>query len=211
MLKGNIGWRRAVRFAAGWGMGILLSLGCGCVQTNISQPKRTAVEQLLLSRAADNALSRLDLSTLNGKKVYFEEKYIDAQDELYVMSSIRDLISYSGGRLVEKAEEADVIVEGRTGALSIDSGESLVGFPEMPVPIPLSGTFVSPEVPFYKSERQFSVAKIALYAYEAESREHRFSTGPLLGKSHHHYYKLLGFIRWIRTDLPSKKSNYTMD
>ncbi len=183
----------------------LALLVAGCVQTRQTHPKRTAVEQLLISRAADHALAQANLTELKGKKVYLEEQYYFSDDSKYVLGTIRDFISLVGGLLVDSSDESEIIVEARSGALSIDSGESLVGFPEIPVPIPLAGTLTSPEVPFYKAQRQFSVAKLALLAYDTKSRKHLFSTGTLVGNSHHHYFKVLGFFQWTNTELPEKE------
>lgn len=177
----------------------------GCVQTRQSEPKRTAVEELLISRAADHALSTADFAGLKDKKVFLEEEYYESNDRHYVLGAIRDFMSLAGALLVDDKKAADIIVEARSGALSIDSGNSLVGFPEMPIPIPFAGTFRTPEVPFYKSERQYSVAKLALLAYDAKTRKHVFSTGTLDGHSHHHYYKFFGFINWTSTELPEKE------
>lgn len=182
-----------------------LVLTSGCVQTRQTEPKRTAVEQLLLSRAADHALASADLQILKDKRVFLEEKYYASEDAPYVLGAVRDFISLVGGRLADDRKLSDVIVEPRSGALSIDSGKSLVGFPEIPVPIPFAGTFTSPEVPFYRVERQYSVAKLALLAYETNSRKHLFSTGTLVGKSFNHNYTLLGFFQWVSSELPEKQ------
>lgn len=181
-------------------------LGAGCAVTRQSEPKRTAIEQLLISQAADNALGAMDVTSLNGKKVFLDATYFESEDKQYAIGSIRELISAGGGLLQPTADTAEVIVEARSGALSIDSGSTLVGFPEMPVPIPFSGTVLSPELPFYKVDRQFSVAKIALLAYDAKSRAHMLSTGPAAGYSHHHYYRILGFLKWTKTGLPEKRT-----
>lgn len=180
----------------------LLSLGC--TQTRQTEPKRTAVEELLLSRAADHALANADFALLDGRKVFLEEKYFEATDAKYALGAVRDFMSLAGALLVDSAVDADVIIEARSGALSIDSGQSLVGIPEVPFPIPGAGSLVFPEAPFFKSERQYSIAKLALLAYDAKTRKHLFSTGTLIGKSHHHYYKVLGFFRWVSTELPAK-------
>ncbi len=182
-----------------------LALGAGCVATRSSEPKRTAVEQLLISQAADNALGEMNVTSLAGKKVYLDEKYFESEDKQYVLGSVRELISAGGGLLQDKADTAEIIVEARSGALSIDSATTLFGLPEMPVPIPFSGTLKSPEVAFYKADRQFSVAKIALLAYDAKSREHLLSTGPSVGYSHHHYKRVLG-VKWTATGLPEKRT-----
>lgn len=182
-----------------------LLMNSGCVQTKTSEPKRTAVEQLLLSRAADLAFANVDLTALKTRRVYFQEKYFESEDKAYVLGTIRNEISKAGGLLVDKPEDSQIIIEARSGALSIDSANSLIGIPEMPVPIPLAGNFVTPEVPFYKAEKQYSTAKIALFAYDTETRDHIASSGSLVGQSHNHFYRILGFIRWTSTDLPEKQ------
>lgn len=187
-----------------WIPALATLLAIGCTQTRQTEPKRTAVEQLLISRAADHALANADFALLKDRKVYLEEKYFDATDGKYALGAVRDFMSLAGALLVDSAADAEVIVEARSGALSIDSGQSLVGLPEVPFPIPAAGTLVTPEAPFFKAERQFSVAKLALLAYDAKTRKHLFSTGTLVGKSHHHYYRILGFFRWVDTELPEK-------
>ncbi|MFT4688773.1 MAG: DUF6655 family protein [Verrucomicrobiia bacterium] len=184
---------------------LCLSFATGCVQTRQSEPKRSAVEQLLLSRAADHAVSAAELAPLRDRKVFVDDQYFEATDGKYAIAAVRDAISQAGGLLATSEAESEVVVEVRSGALSIDSSNSLVGIPEIPVPIPFSGTLQSPEVRFYKSEKQFSLSKLALLAIDTKSRKHLFSTGVLFGKSHHHYYTLFGFFRWISTDLPAKK------
>src|ERR1700759_4581607 len=69
---------------------------CGCYSAKISEPPRTVIEQLLLSRAADQAMKDVDLSWLQGKKVFIEEKYFDSYDKGYAMGVIREHISQSG-------------------------------------------------------------------------------------------------------------------
>ena len=89
------------------------------------------------------------------------------------------------------AKGADIIVEARAGALSIDSSDSLIGIPNTGLPIPLAGTVSIPELAFYKAEKQFAYAKIALLAFANQSRTHIFSSGPLAGNSYNKYHKLL--------------------
>lgn len=181
-----------------------LMVTAGCTQTRQSEPKRTAVEELLISRAADKALSEADFQLLRGKKVFLSDKYFDSTDKEYALGAMRDYMSIAGAMLVDAAGDAEVIVEARSGGLSIDSGNSLVGVPQIPFPIPAAGTLVTPEAPLYKSDRQYSFAKLALLAYDAKTRKHLFSTGALIGKSHHHYYRFFGFFDWTVTDLPEK-------
>lgn len=194
--------RQAVIFIVGM---FLLAVICGCTQTRTSEPSRTAVEQLLLSRAADLSIAKVDFSTLAGRKVFLEDRYLEAIDKLYVIGALREGVSKAGGKLQDARDSAEVIVEARSGALSIDSNKSLLGLPELPVPIPLAGTLVSPEVPFFRESKQYSIAKIAVLAYSADSRDYLFSSGPSIGESFHHYFSLLGWVQWNSSGLPEKQ------
>ncbi len=182
-----------------------LGLWAGCTQTGLTQPKRAATEQLLISTAADRALEQADLSMLKGKKVQVDHTYFDGYDKEYVVGSIRDLVSRAGGLLVGKAEEAEIILEPRSGALSVDASSSVIGLPASAAPIPLAGAVQLPEVAIYKSEKHYAIAKIALLAYERESRAHLSSSGPLIGRANIKYYKFLGYISHTRTTVPERK------
>jgi hypothetical protein len=177
----------------------------GCLQTRMSEPPRTAVEQLLLSTAADRSLQRIHWQMFQEKKVFVDTNYFESYDKAYVLGTVRDLLSQHGALLATNATSADIIIEPRSGALSTDSSSSLVGMPSMPIPIPFAGTFKSPEMYLWKTEKAFSTAKIALFAYDQKSREHVYSSGSLAGKASHKYYKFLGLFSVTRTDLPEKK------
>ena len=177
----------------------------GCTQTELTKPKRSATEQLLISTAADRALAQADLSMVNGKKVFVDKNYFDSTDKEYVLGEVRDLISMRGGLLVQKIDDAELVVEPRSGALSVDSTSSIIGLPSTPTPIPFAGAVQIPEIALYKSEKQFSIAKIALLAYERSSGKHVASSGSLVGRANIKYFKFLGFITFNKTTLPERK------
>lgn len=179
-------------------------LTAGCTTTDTTQPMRSASEQLLLSTAADRALATAQLAEFKGKKVFLDTNYFDSYDSKYALGEIRDAISRAGALLVADAKSSDVIIEARSGALSIDGSKSLVGIPQTAAPVPLSGSLALPEIALYKSEKQFSTAKIALLAYANDSRAHIYSSGPLVGKSYFKTFKLLGVISWESTDIPEE-------
>ena len=186
-------------------LGIVLGAASGCVKYRSSEPKRTATEQLLLSTAADHALKSLDVSILKDRKVFLNTTYFDAVDKEYVIGSIRDLFFSTGVPLVDDMAEAEVVVEMRNGAFSIDGADSLTGMPSLPFPVPFVGVIQSPEVPLYKAERQKAIAKFALVAYEKDSRKHVTSEGPAVGTAYDIHYQILGLIKFNRTDIPEKK------
>ena len=57
---------------------------------------------------------------LNEKKVLVEEKYLDCVDKAYVLGSVRDRVVRGGAELVTKPEEADIILEVRSGGVGTD-------------------------------------------------------------------------------------------
>ena len=117
------------------------------------------------------------------------------------MSLLRERISASGAFLVKTDDKADVIVELRADALSMDLADFLVGIPAMAVPIPLAGPVTTPKVALYKSHKFDSITKVALFAYERASGRYVESAGPMLGRAYLHLYRVV-FVSWKRTDVP---------
>lgn len=182
----------------------LVVFGAGCTQTTLTAPQRSATEQLLLSTAADRALGCTNLAQFDGKKVFVDGNYLDSYDSKYVLGAIRDVLNRSGALLVGNQTNSDFVVEPRSGALSIDSADTLIGVPSSGVPVPLAGTVSIPELALYKSQRQYSLAKLALLAYETHSGKHYYSSGPLIGHAYNHHYRFIGFVTFNTTDIPAK-------
>jgi hypothetical protein len=174
----------------------------GCHSLEITQPKRSVAEQLLLSTATDRAVTGIDLTPLRHKSVFVEERYFKSYDKGYAIGCLRQAISESGARLVKTRNQADLIVEIRSGALGLDTRSTLIGIPAFTVPIPLAGPVSTPEIAFYKSQLSDSTAKFALFAYERESGDHVHSSGPLNGTAYFNHYLFLGFFNWRGTDIP---------
>ena len=177
----------------------------GCSTSVMTNPPRSVTEQLLLSTAADRAIASRSFIDFNHKKVFVDGTYFDSYDSKYVIGSIRDALSRSGALLVNVSSNSDIILEARSGGLSIDSSDTLFGIAQTGLPIPLAGVLNVPELAIYKSSRQKSIAKLALLAYSTHSLEHFYSSGPMVGNSYNTYYKLLGMIQMDRTDIPEKK------
>jgi hypothetical protein len=197
----------SVRYSGLFGCLAALLLLTGCADFTMTNPPRTFTEQLLLSTAADRALRAADLSTFSGKKVFIDFTYFDGYDPKYVQGSIRDTFSQAGALLVAAEPGSDYVVEARSGAYSIDFDSSLIGIPPFGLPIPLAGTISTPELAFYKSSKQHSLAKFALLAFDTKTREHFYSSGPIVGKAFNNNHKVFGFL-WISTDIPEKKKKH---
>ena len=184
--------------------GAAIFVFAGCTATDVSNQPRTAMEQLLFSTATDNALEAVDIPEVRDETVFVDGRYLDAYDEQYMLGSIRSLLSRNGALLQYNREDADIIVEPRSGALGIDESESLLGLPSVPIVLPAVGTFETPDLSLYKSTKEDSVAKIGLLAYRQDG-SHLFSRDDLVGKSHLHQYKVLLLINVNFTNIPARK------
>lgn len=173
----------------------------GCSTTRESSPSRTATEQLLISAAADRAAEKLSLHIRPGSRVYVDASYFDAIDGRYAIGAVRERMLKLGGRLTQNRDDADLIVEIRSGALSIDESELLIGLPGVTVPVPLAGPFELPDVPLFKKDERLGIAKIAATAYDAETGALADATGPQYGFSHRTHWVVLLLFSWTTTDV----------
>ena len=195
-----------------FGLSLLLFFTTGCVnKLRMTEPARSLGEQLLLSTSIDRSLSELDteaIGRLKGFKVFISSEYLKTLDQEYLLGSLRDLFLSNGVLVVDKAEEAQMIVEVRSGANSLDSSTATLGIAEdQALPNPVTGAPVAlPEISFFKRENNFAVSKVALVAYQAKSREHIFSSGTLLGGAYDRHFQFLGMIRLRFTDVPDLRA-----
>jgi hypothetical protein len=145
----------------------------GCGTTRSTDTNRTATEQLLVSDAIDRALQSLDLRTLAGQAVFFDDsKLADVVDKNYLTSSLRQYLLANGCSLKDKREDADFVVEARAGAVGTDRSDLLFGLPSMNVPqiaLVQPVAAVIPEIPIAKRKDQRGIAKIAVFAYHRQT------------------------------------------
>lgn len=176
----------------------------GCTAAKITEPDRSGLEQLLLSTAVDNALDDVELPELQGVRVFVDDTFLVAYDKPYVLGTIRAVLNENGALLPTAREDAEIIVEPRSGALGIDSSDSILGVPAIPIVVPAGGTFSTPEFVLWGSKKANAVTKIALLAYNNDG-SNVFSTGPLVGKAYFHQYKLLLLLNLNYTDVPERE------
>jgi hypothetical protein len=146
---------------------VVLLAGAGCTHSPRSNTSRTGVEQLLISNAIDQSLDKVSFEPFAGHAVFLEEKYVDAVDKAYLVGSVRHRMLAAGTLLVDKPDDAEIIVELRSGGVGTDTAESFVGIPEITVP----GMLTLPEIRVIERTSQSGTAKIGLVAYDAKTRQ----------------------------------------
>lgn len=172
----------------------------GCTTSRETNPARSATEQLLISTAADHAAARLSLQIPPQTKVYVDASNFEGTDSKYAIGAIRERIIKQGAQLVDSKGSADMVVEIRSGALSVDQSQTLVGLPHFQVPIPLAGGLGIPEIALFKKAERRGVAKFAATAYDTHDGKVE-TTGTQFGFSHDTDWVLLFFFSWSTDDL----------
>ncbi len=145
---------------------VVLFLMTGCTSSSTSNTARTSVEQLLISNAVDQSLNKVDFRPFAGQNVFLDDSYLECVDKKYLVSSIRHRLLRSGARLAAKAEEADVVIEPRAGAVGTSTADAYLGMPEIVLP----GMLTLPEVRLLERKKQRAVAKIGLVAYDPKTK-----------------------------------------
>ena len=185
--------RRAMQAPA---LAILLAMLVGCGTTRMSDSKRTATEQLLVSQAIDRAVMRVDVRPLAGRKVFLETAFMDdVEDGKYLESALRHQLMASGCLLAKDRDSSDVVVEARAGAVGTDRSSVLLGIPATSVTLKGNETS-TPELVLAKRSEQRGVAKLSIYAYERESGQPVWQSGEEHVASHARDRWLFGAGPW---------------
>ena len=158
---------------------------CGCGTVKQTGTARTGTEQLLLTNAWDRALQKVDFRPLTGVPVYLDTANVNAVDQGWVVSSLRQAMLTQGVLLKPKQEQAQFVVEARVGAYGTDSYNWMFGIPQTTIPQTITGMPAGtiPEMSFAKSSDQHAVAKLALFAYDRTSGQLVWTSGTQLEES----------------------------
>lgn len=147
--------------------GLCLMAVMGCTSTRTSNTARTAREQVLISNAIDQSLAKVDFAAFNGAKIFIDDKYLECIDKGYLVGSIRHRAMTNGAMIVGKVDDADVVLELRSGVIGTDSADSFVGTPEIVLP----GMLTLPEVRLISRNNQSAMAKIGIVAYDPKTNQ----------------------------------------
>lgn len=169
---------------------LMLLFACGCTTMKESDTSRTGVEQLLISSATDRALDKVDLKPIAGAKVFVEPKYLECVDKNYVLVSIRQRLLEHRCALVEKADEAEVILEVGSGGVGTDRTEMFVGIPEIPLPPP--SPISLPKISMLSRTKSMGTAKLVVVAYEAKTKVPLINSGYALARADHQNWNVMG-------------------
>lgn len=184
----------------------------GCTTMKSSNTARTATEQLLISNSVDQSLAKVNFQPFAGRAVFLEEKYLDSVDKNYIIASVREQILRAGGTIAPKADDAQVVMEVRSGAIGTDQEDMFLGIPEiqLPVPVPVS----LPEVRIISRRSQKGTAKIGIVAYDAKTKAALGTGGMTLAQSDTNNWYFFGVGPYqdgsIRTEVSIQENQPTL-
>jgi hypothetical protein len=190
----------------------------GCTTIRVVDSPRTADLDFLLTGAAEQAISQLSVDSLRDRVVYVDTAYLVASvkpsanflleselarqpspEYLFLIGELRAKLLKTGVRLVDKKEKAQVVLEVRAGALSVNHLEYLLGIPASSVPVSATGGLVgpsatasTPELSILKSTKQYGYASVAFVAYWEDTGELMAVSGPFIGKTSREDYWIFG-------------------
>lgn len=175
-------------------LGLLVA---ACASAHETRPVRTATEQLLVSDAAEQAARQFSLSIPADCRVHVEPMGFRGEAAEAAVSALREAILARGARLSPDRESADVIVEVRLGALSLDQTNRVVGVPSLTVPISTTlNTARIPELSLYSRADRTGVAEFSAFAYEAATGRPVALAGRFTGVSRITSHKLFMIFSW---------------
>ncbi len=156
----------------------------------VTQSKRSLVEQLLLTKAVDKAIDKLDTHlNLTEKKVYIDTASLAPDEEGYLKKAIALWCVEKGAIVVDKKEEADYVVAALVKSLGTDQIKSiLIGLP--PLPIPFTNT-TTPQINLLVADRQKGYTEMEVVFYDPHTGKVFLKTRPLVGKTFFGLYKIL--------------------
>lgn len=156
--------------------GRALALSCallalaGCATATQTTPGRTATEQLLISHAAEQAARKLDIPLAPGTRVFLKPAGFGGEEGEYAVSALRSALSAHGLALALRPDDAEVVIEVREAALSIDEMNRLVGIPSVSLPNIASLSIITvPELSLYARKDRTGIAEFLLFAYDART------------------------------------------
>lgn len=193
---------------------LLAGAGGGCATIRVTDPPRSATEQFLLSEATRKAVEQLSAEALRDRSVYVDTSYLitsafPTPENLFYVAELRNKLLVGGVRMAEKREQAQIVLEVRSGGIGIDRLEYLLGIPSIYVSGELggndSGTNVpvaTPELAIIKNTKQLGFASAAFVAYWADTGELVASSGPFIGRTMREDWWFLGFGPRTIGDIP---------
>lgn len=199
-------------------LSILTALVTGCsLQQEVSRTPRTAVEQVLLTQAVEQALVNLSVQLPEGVNVEVDVTGLEgdrsrlgmanadlgtinrpSRDTLYIRDAVAAELGRQGYRVSARGAESPYLVRVMAESFGTMQGSTFIGMPPVQsVLIPFS----LPELTLYKRQSQSGYVRLHVDVYDNRTGEFLGSTPKLVGRAYFNQYTVLLLATWLRTDV----------
>ncbi|UVT20285.1 MAG: hypothetical protein H8K03_21365 [Nitrospira sp.] len=196
---------------------VLTALVTGCaLEQEVSRTPRTAVEQVLLTQAVEQALKNLSIRLPKDVNVAVDATGLDSAQSRPRMTNgeagvidrpshdilyIRDAVAAELGRQGYRVSTQDIApysVRVMAESFGTMQGTTFVGMPPVQsVLIPFS----LPELTLYKNQSQSGYVRLHMDVFDNRTGEFLGTTAKLVGRAFYNQYTVLIFATWHRTDV----------
>ncbi|KPJ64292.1 MAG: hypothetical protein AMJ45_06095 [Syntrophobacter sp. DG_60] len=160
-----------------------------CTSTRyITHTKRSGVEQLLVTKAIDRAVAKIDNLHISGSRIFFEIASLAPEEEAYLKKALTHWFLENGAIMVDDRNEADLIASVLVKCVSTDRFEAGFGIPS--IPIPLAGV-VTPKIDIFGIKRQKGYSEMEIAIYSSGTGKFKQKTDSLIGKARFDTYTIL--------------------
>ena len=131
--------------------------------------------------------------------MYVDNRYFESVDEQFVLGELRAFLLEGGVRLMEDRDDAEIVLEPRTGGVGIDRYDLLIGVPAGVVPQTAAGdtsnsaAIATPELALLKNLNQKGFASVAFVAYWRDDGTIVAASGPSVGRSYRKDWWYFGY------------------
>lgn len=160
----------------------------GCSSMKESDTSRTGLEQLLISSAIDQSLAKVDFRPIAGAKVHLKTDLLDCVDKNYIILTTRSKLLANHCELMDKPDEADILLEIASGGVGTDRSDLTVGSPE--IPLGIMGSI--PKVNIYERKKAMGTAKLVLVGTDIKTKQPVINSGFTLARSDHQHWTMMG-------------------
>ena len=199
-------------------LSILIALVTGCaLSQEVSRTPRTAIEQVLLTQAVEQALVNLSVQLPEGVNVDVDVTGLDddrsrlgmtnadlgtinrpSRDILYIRDAVAAELGRRGYRVSARGTESPYLVRVMAESFGTMQGNVFVGMPPVQsVLIPFS----LPELTLYRNQSQSGYVRLHMDVYDNRTGEFLGSTPKLVGRAYFNQYTVLLLATWHRTDV----------
>ncbi|MGE3977782.1 MAG: hypothetical protein AB7F94_09355 [Nitrospira sp.] len=204
--------------AFSFALSILTASVTGCsLQQEVSRTPRTAVEQVLLTQAVEQALVNLSVQLPEGVNVDVDVTGLESdrsrlgmanvdlgtinrpsRDTLYIRDAVAAELGRQGYRVSARGAESPYLVRVMAESFGTMQASVFVGMPPVQsVLIPFS----LPELTLYRNQSQSGYVRLHVDVYDNRTGEFLGSTPKLVGRAYFNQYTVLLLATWHRTDV----------